>query len=100
MYIFYLIYFGILGSVMGSGVITLIDRVKRKESLFTRSHCVSCGHILNPQYLVPILSYLLVKGRCHYCNSKIPQSIIEYEMQFSLIGVIVYMGAMICINMF
>ena len=37
-----------------------------------RSRCGSCGHTLAAWDLVPVFSYLFMRGRCRYCNEKIP----------------------------
>lgn len=36
-----------------------------------RSHCMSCGHRLGVPDLVPLFSWLFLKGKCRYCASKI-----------------------------
>lgn len=37
-----------------------------------RSHCNSCGHQLHWNDLIPVVSWLLLKGKCRYCSAKIP----------------------------
>ena len=37
-----------------------------------RSHCPQCGHKLAMQHLVPILSWLWLRGRCAFCRAAIP----------------------------
>lgn len=62
----------LLGLVVGSFLNVVIHRIPRKESIaFPPSRCPHCGHPLGPLDLVPILSYLLLKGRCRYCRSPI-----------------------------
>ncbi len=39
--------------------------------IFPRSHCDTCAHSLSPLNLIPVLSYFICRGRCHFCNSKI-----------------------------
>ncbi len=39
---------------------------------FPSSHCPACQHTLRCWHNVPLLSWLVLKGRCHYCQSKIP----------------------------
>src|SRR3989344_5151256 len=36
-----------------------------------RSQCVHCGHLLSAKDLVPVLSWLALRGRCRYCHKKI-----------------------------
>ena len=61
------------GSFMG----VVIARVPRGESIISPgSHCDTCGHRLSWKDLIPIFSYLHLKGKCRYCGTKIgPQAI-------------------------
>ena len=38
---------------------------------FPRSHCPHCGHTLAPWELVPVLSFVLLRGRCRQCHTPI-----------------------------
>lgn len=72
MTIYYTVVFFILGSVLGSFYNVIGDRLPKHESIITpRSHCVNCGHILSFYELIPILSYILLRGKCHKCYKKI-----------------------------
>src|SRR3972149_4007372 len=63
----------LLGLVLGSFLNLCIDRLPRGESILTtHSHCDACGHTLGPLDLVPIFSYLALRGRCRYCRVRIP----------------------------
>ena len=58
----------LLGLAVGSFLNVVIHRLPRGESLaFPPSRCPQCGHPLGPLDLVPVLSYLALKGRCRYC---------------------------------
>lgn len=62
----------VLGLVIGSFLNVCIFRIPAEESLsFPTSHCGSCGHNLGPLDLVPLLSYVFLKGKCRYCKSHI-----------------------------
>jgi len=62
----------ILGLVLGSFFNVVGLRVPKKESiLFPGSHCSACNHQLKWFELIPILSYLFLKGRCNSCENKI-----------------------------
>lgn len=62
----------IYGIVIGSFLNVCIYRIPSGESLMMPpSHCGSCDTRLRWKDLVPILSYLLLKGRCRYCGEKI-----------------------------
>lgn len=62
----------LLGMVIGSFLNVCIYRLPRGESvIFPPSRCPSCEHRLGPLDLVPVLSYLSLRGRCRYCGQKI-----------------------------
>lgn len=62
----------VLGAVLGSAADCLTMRLIRHESFDKgRSHCEFCGHVLGLQDLMPILSFLLLKGHCRYCGQKL-----------------------------
>ncbi|MCH3999997.1 MAG: prepilin peptidase [Lachnospiraceae bacterium] len=68
-----LILAALLGAVMASFLTCLAARTVTKESIFRgRSHCDVCGHVLGPLDLIPIFSFLFLKGKCRYCHHKIP----------------------------
>ncbi|QTN01521.1 prepilin peptidase [Sediminibacillus dalangtanensis] len=72
MTIFYLCYFFILGLIFGSFFNVVGMRVPRRQ-LFAknRSYCPHCLHSLKWYELIPVLSYLLQKGRCRHCRGRI-----------------------------
>lgn len=72
MEVIYLIFFFILGLVFGSFYNVVGIRLCEKESLlFPRSHCTKCGHELKFYELVPVFSYIFLRGRCRKCKQKI-----------------------------
>jgi leader peptidase (prepilin peptidase)/N-methyltransferase len=63
-----LIFATFLGSFLG----TLILRLPEGRPLFLdRSHCEACGQTLGVRDLVPLFSWLLLKGRCRLCGAKL-----------------------------
>jgi len=69
--IFYLIIF-IFGACIGSFLNCLIYRLDSKQSFLKgRSFCPHCKHQLGFFDLIPILSFIIVKGKCRYCKKKI-----------------------------
>lgn len=63
---------GILGGLIGSFGNVVIWRVPRNESIvFPGSHCPNCNHRLGPLELVPVLSWLALRGRCRHCGAPI-----------------------------
>lgn len=66
------LFFGALGLIIGSFLNVVIYREPRGESIaFPGSHCTSCGHMLRAWELIPVLSYLVLGGRCAKCREKI-----------------------------
>ena len=67
------IIYACLGLVFGSFSTALIYRVPRgKNWVSERSKCCSCQAELGPADLVPIVSWLLSRGKCRHCQEKIP----------------------------
>jgi len=69
---FYLIVLGAFGLLFGSFANVLIWRVPRGESIVSPgSHCPNCGHDIRWYDNVPVLSWLLLRGRCRDCGASI-----------------------------
>jgi len=69
--VFYILFF-ILGTIFGSFLNVIICRLKTGESIFkNRSHCPSCQKKLNWCELIPIISFVIQKGKCRNCGKKI-----------------------------
>lgn len=64
-----IIFLFIGGTVIGSFLNVVIDRSARNEKLDGRSYCESCHRALSAKELIPIISYLLQKGRCRNCGA-------------------------------
>jgi leader peptidase (prepilin peptidase)/N-methyltransferase len=63
----------ILGAVLASFAGCAVARILTGESFIKgRSRCDICGHVLSPRDLVPVLSWLTLRGKCRYCGKKIP----------------------------
>ena len=63
---------GILGLVVGSFLNVVIWRVPRGESIVRpRSHCPACGAGIRPRDELPVLSWLMLRGRCRDCGDPI-----------------------------
>ena len=85
-----------LGAALASGITCLIDRRQAGEPWVgkTRSHCSTCGHTLNVVDLIPILGYIIRKGKCHYCGAAIPSASFKLELVmgivFGIAGYVLY----------
>lgn len=83
--IFYIIIF-LYGIVIGSFLNVCIYRLPQKENIAkVRSHCMNCGYQLRWYDLVPVFSYLFLRGRCRKCKEKIS---IQYPVIEALNGVL------------
>ncbi len=62
----------ILGLIVGSFLNVVIIRLHKKQKFISnRSICPHCRHVLAPLDLVPIFSFIFLKGRCRYCREPI-----------------------------
>lgn len=62
----------VFGSVIGSFLGVVVDRVPQGISVAKgRSFCPHCGETLRPRDLVPLVSWLALRGRCRFCGAPI-----------------------------
>ncbi len=67
----YVLFFA-LGSVIGSFLNVVAYRVPIKESLIKgRSHCTTCGKQILNRDLIPVFSWIFLRGKCRFCKNKI-----------------------------
>ena len=86
----YIIIF-IYGIVIGSFLNVCIYRIPNKESVvMVNSHCMSCGHKLVWYDLFPLFSYLFLKGRCRYCESKLSYQYVLIELLNGILYLVVF----------
>lgn len=63
---------GVLGVVVGSFLNVVIYRVPRKESIVSpRSRCPGCGTMIAERDNIPVVSWLVLRGRCRTCKMRI-----------------------------
>jgi leader peptidase (prepilin peptidase)/N-methyltransferase len=73
--------FALLGLAVGSFLNVCIDRLPRNESIVNPpSHCSACQHKLAAKDLIPVFSYLRLRGRCRYCQAAIPRRLFWVEL--------------------
>ncbi|MBI4049764.1 MAG: prepilin peptidase [Candidatus Doudnabacteria bacterium] len=79
------------GLIIGSFLNAAIFRLHSGQSiLFDRSKCPNCKHVLGIWDLVPVLSFLFLKGRCRYCRSKISWQYPIIELATALVFVLLF----------
>lgn len=66
-----MIFIFIFGLIAGSFLNCLIYRLETGQRMTKRSFCPHCKHKLSWQDLIPLLSFLLLKGKCRYCKKRI-----------------------------
>lgn len=80
------VWFFILGAVLGSFANVCVRRIPAGISVISpRSRCTSCETPIRAHHNIPLLSWLLLGGRCAYCEERIS---IEYPLTELLCGVL------------
>lgn len=75
----------IIGSVLGSFLNVVIDRLSTGRGIVGgRSYCELCKRTLSPIDLIPIFSYIFLRGKCRFCKNKIPFRLVVVEI---LVGI-------------
>lgn len=91
MEVFYYIMFFVMGSVLASFYCVVGTRLSEGKSLIKPgSHCIACNHLLKWYELVPIFSFLFLRGKCRYCQEKIPIHTFLCEIATGVLFVISY----------
>lgn len=89
-YIF-ITYIFIIGTVFGSFFNVCIFRIPNKESISNpQSYCYKCNNRLTYLDLIPILSWILLKGKCRYCGQKISLRYPLIELLTGILFIIIY----------
>lgn len=83
------LYVFVLGTIIGSFLNVVVYRAYSGRGLKGRSSCGSCSRILGVVDLVPIISYVLLRGRCRTCGSKISK---QYPLVEFVTGVLFYLS--------
>ena len=82
----------VLGLVIGSFASVVAHRVPRKESVVGgRSKCPSCGAQIKAYDNIPLVSWLLLRGRCRACGERISARYPLLELALGLLYVAVYL---------
>jgi leader peptidase (prepilin peptidase)/N-methyltransferase len=89
--ILFIFLFAILGLVVGSFLNVCIDRLPQNKSIaYPPSHCEACQHKLAAKDLIPVFSYLRLRGRCRYCQVSIPRKLLWVELATAVIFALLY----------
>jgi len=78
----------IIGLCVGSFLNVVVDRpIKNRSVIFGRSACDFCHHELGWFDLIPVLSFLLLQGKCRYCHKKLSMQYPAVELVTAILFV-------------
>ncbi len=80
----------IFGSAIGSFLNVLILRLPKHETMGGRSHCPHCKKILTAGQLIPIFSYLFLRGKCAHCKARISPRYFFIEVTTGLLFILAW----------
>ena len=87
------VYAAVIGSMFGSFLNVLIYRLPRGESIVTpRSHCTECGAPVRFYDNIPVISYLILQGRCRNCRAGISFQYPLVEAGCAVLAVAAYLN--------
>ncbi|MDE1965976.1 MAG: prepilin peptidase [Patescibacteria group bacterium] len=87
-----LLIFFILGAILGSFILVVVERMYTGSSWVTgSSRCDSCGTVLRAYDLVPILSWTLSLGRCRHCGARLSARYPLTEASLGLLFALAYL---------
>lgn len=91
LYYYFLLWFCLVGLCMGSFYNVVILRSLSNESIvFPPSKCPKCGNRLKPWHNIPVISYILLRGKCYFCKEKISIQYPIIEIVTMLLFVLAY----------
>ena len=92
LYVYYAVFSLLFGIVLGSFLNVVIYRLPAGRTISKgRSNCMTCGHTLAAKDLVPLFSWLFLRGKCRYCGAPIASRYAKIE---SLNGVVFFLTAL------
>jgi len=91
----------IIGTICGSFMNVCIHRMPKKESIITpRSHCPSCGKLIAWFDNIPVISFLVLGGKCRHCKAKISLRYAMVEILSGITYCVLYLYFGLTINFF
>src|SRR3954453_6924818 len=86
------LFVAVFGGIIGSFLNVVIHRVPREESIvFPNSRCPSCSAPIKPYDNIPVISYLILRGRGRSCNSHISARYPAVEAMTALLFLAVFL---------
>jgi leader peptidase (prepilin peptidase) / N-methyltransferase len=91
-YLIEYIFIAVFGLLLGSFLNVCIYRIPKKKSIsFPPSHCGSCKSRLRAYDLIPVISYIGLRGKCRYCGERISARYPAVEMLNMALYILVYL---------
>lgn len=79
-----------LGTAIGSFINVVVDRLPKGKKITGRSKCDYCKKTLAPLDLIPIFSFVFIRGRCRYCHKKLSWQYPVVELLTGILFVVIY----------
>lgn len=78
-----------LGASIGSFANVVFIRVSKGISIVKpRSYCPACNKTIEWYRNIPVISYIMLDGKCHSCKNTIPIKYFWFEIEFGMIGLL------------
>ena len=91
----------IIGLCIGSFLNVCIYRIANGESIvFPSSHCMKCGIEIKKRDLIPVISYVLLKGKCRNCGDKISIRYPLIELTNGILYILLYLSVGFSLELF
>lgn len=88
---FWMVFFFLIGAALGSFLNVIADRLSVGKSIvWPSSHCPECRRSLEGRDMIPILSYLRLRGHCRYCGDSIPGRVFWVELGVAVLFTFLY----------
>ncbi|MCQ2527814.1 MAG: prepilin peptidase [Saccharofermentans sp.] len=89
LYCFFIVDATLFGIIIGSFLNVVIYRIPEGRTIVKgHSMCMTCGHTLAAKDLVPLFSWLFLKGKCRYCGAPVPSRYAKIESFTGLVFLI------------
>ena len=88
--LFFYFIVAVLGVIAGSFLTAYVARYGVKTMTRGRSACALCGTTLSPRELIPILSFIIQRGKCVHCESRISRMYLITEVLTSLMILLIF----------
>jgi leader peptidase (prepilin peptidase)/N-methyltransferase len=81
----------IFGTIFGSFIGVIVDRLYREEQFLKgSSYCENCKTPLKWLDMIPVVSYLLLRGKCRYCKKSLSPSLPIIELTTGLVFAVIF----------